>query len=291
MRKKRNAFLYRECEKCGIAAHIFPTLVCLIALLCLTPFSAYANDHLIVGGSGNNLAGIELLARAFHRIHPDVVIDVPASLGSTGGIRAAAEGAVSLGLISRPLRRAERDLGLTVVAYARTAIVIGVNATVPDSEITSGELLDIYAGKKTVWQNGREIIVFLRDAGDSTTDLLKAMIPGFTEVYRESQREKRWITLYTDQDMNKMIVATPYSIGFSDTGSIATEYLPIKILALNGIFPSPKNILEGKYPLVKTLSFVFMESRLSAAAKAFVDFVRSREAARILRQHGYLAVD
>jgi len=288
---KRNAFLCRECEQHCIAAHSFLPLVSLIALLCLTPLSAYANDHLIIGGSGNNLAGIELLARAYHRIHPDVVIDVPASLGSTGGIHAAAEGAVSLGLTSRPLRRSEEHLGLTVVPYARTAIVVGVNAQVPDSEITSGELLDIYAGKKTLWQNGREIIVFLRDAGDSTTDLLSATIPGFTEVYRESQREKRWITLYTDQDMNKMIVATPYSIGFSDTGSIVTEHLPIKILALNGIFPSPKNILEGKYPLVKTLSFVFVRRRLSPTAKAFIDFVRSREATRILTQHGYLAVD
>jgi phosphate transport system substrate-binding protein len=219
------------------------------------------------------------------------VIDVPASLGSIGGIRAAAEGAVSLGLISRPLRKSEEDLGLTVVPYARTALVIGVNAEVPVEKITSGELLDIYAGKKTLWQNGREIIVFLRDSGDCSTDLLKAAIPGFAEVYDESQRDKRWIALYTDKDMNKMIVNIPSSIGFSDTGSIVTEDLPIKILAFNGIFPSPENILRGKYPLVKTLSFVFVESKLSSASKAFIAFTRSREGKGILSNHGYFPAD
>jgi phosphate transport system substrate-binding protein len=289
MRMMTKGLSYRKSERHRIARYFF--FFFLFALQFLVLVSAYAADHLIVGGSGNNLAGMELLARIYQENHPDLVIDVPASLGSTGGIRAAAEGAVSLGLISRPLRESEKDLGLTVVPYARTALVIGVNAKVPDSEITSGELLDICSGRKTSWQDGSEIIVLLRDPGDSTTDLMKAAIPGFAEVYDESRRERRWITLYTDQDMNKMIVNTPYSIGFSDTGSIATEHLPIKTLAFNGIFPSPENILRGKYPLVKTLSFVFVKSRLSPAAKDFIAFTRSREGRRILRNHGYVPAD
>ncbi|MBI4590698.1 MAG: hypothetical protein HY725_17875 [Candidatus Rokubacteria bacterium] len=49
-------------------------------------------DPLVFAGSGSNLAPIRLLTQAFGRVRPEIRIDVPASIGSTGGIRAAAGG-------------------------------------------------------------------------------------------------------------------------------------------------------------------------------------------------------
>lgn len=269
----------------------FVVLFFLLVFLVAAPRSAYTGENLAIAGSGTNLAGIRILTKAFKKLHPDIPIDVPASLGSAGGIRAVAEGAVSIGLISRPLRTSEENMGLAIVSYAKTAVVIGVNADVPDTEISSRELLDIYKGKKTLWQNGHEIIVLLRDSADSTTDLLRARIPGFREIYDECQRTQRWITLYTDQDMNNTIVKTPSSVGLSDVGSITANHLPIKILKLNGFFPSPENVLNGRYPLVKTLSFVYVKSKVSRGAKIFMDFAQSKGGIRILRENGYLPPD
>src|ERR1700704_6586574 len=67
-----------------------------------------AAPPLIFAGSGTNLPITRLLVEAFRQHHPENSIEVPASLGSTGGIRAVADGVIALGLISRPLKSQEQ---------------------------------------------------------------------------------------------------------------------------------------------------------------------------------------
>lgn len=243
---------------------------------------------LTFAGSGTNLPITRLLVEAFGRVRPGIRIEVPASIGSLGGIRAAADGAVALGLISRPLKAEEKGLGLTVLPYARTAIVIGVHPTVADDGITFAELVQIYQGTKTRWKDGREIIVLTREPGDSSIEVLAREIPGFKEVYDESQRVRRWLTLFTDQEMLAALVKTPQAIGLADLGAITSGRLPVKALKVNGLPPTPDTVLEGRYPLVKTLAFVYRSDRLPAEARAFLEFVRSREGEKILKANGYL---
>lgn len=59
-------------------------------------------------------------------------------------------------------------MGLTVVPYAQTAIAISTHPTVAQDGITSSELIQIYKGTKSQWQDGQEIIVLTREAGDSS---------------------------------------------------------------------------------------------------------------------------
>jgi phosphate transport system substrate-binding protein len=246
---------------------------------------------LIVAGSGSNLPITRLLAEAFRRARPEITIEVPASIGSTGGIRAAAEGAVALGVISRPLRDQEKGLGLAVLPYARTAVVIGAHPTVAEDGITSDDLVEIYKGTKTRWKDGREIVVLTREPGDSSIEVLEGAIPGFKAAYAESHRAKRWTVVFTDQEMNRLMARTPSAIGLSDVGAITAERLPLKTLKVNGVLPSPENVLSGRYPLVKTLAFVYRQDRLPAGATAFLDFVRSRQGGQILKANGYLPGD
>ena len=246
---------------------------------------------LTLAGSGSNLPISRLLAEAFRPTHPEITIDIPASIGSTGGVRAAAEGAIAVGLISRPLRDREKGLGLTVVPYARTAAVIGAHPSVADDGITFEDLVNIYSATKSRWKDGREIVVLTREPGDSSIEVLERVVPGFREAYAESQKAKRWTTLLTDQEMNKVLASTPYALGLSDMGAITAERLPIKVLRVNGVPPTPKNVRSGRYPLVKTLAFVFLQENLPAGARAFLEFVRSREGRKILEANGYLPGD
>jgi phosphate transport system substrate-binding protein len=242
---------------------------------------------LIFAGSGTNLAITKLLADAFMRTRRDVAIEVPPSIGSTGGIQAAAAGSVTVGLVSRPLKDAEK--GLTVVPYARSAIVLGAHPTVPDDEITLDDLIGIYRGTKVRWRNGREIVVLTRQPTDSGIEVLEREVQGFREVYAESQRAKRWITLFTDQDMNQQLVKTPDAIGLLDLGIIHAERLSVKALRVNGVPPTDQTVQSGKYSLVKTLAFAFREGTLPAGAKAFLDFVQSKPGQQILHSNHYVS--
>lgn len=180
-------------------------------------------------------------------------------------------------------------MGLTVVPYARTGIVIGVHPSVVDDGITSKELIQIYQGTKSRWQDDQKIVVLTREPGDSSLAVLEQKIPEFKQVYAESQRIKRWTTLYTDQEMSQTLEKTPYAIGISDLGAITTGQLPIKALKIDGIYPTLKNLTSGKYSLVRSLSFVFLQDKLPAKAKTFLDFVQSNEGKKILKANGYLA--
>lgn len=249
------------------------------------------SSPLIIAGSGTAQPSIRPLAEAFSRMHPDIKIDIPPSLGSAGGIRAAAEGAIAVGLASRPLREAEKGWGLTVLPYARTIVVIAAHPTVADEGVTLEGLVQIYRGTKSRWKDGREIIVLTREPGNSSLLVLEEEIPGFKEAYAESQRAQRWAIMYTYEEMVRVLARTPYAIGLADMGAITSQRLPIKALSVNGVPPTPENVRNGKYPLVKTMAFVFSRDKLAAKAKAFMDFVRSREGGKILRANGYLPAE
>lgn len=278
----------------------FPVLGCgLLLVLLAAPLiplvpvwaSQAPSGSQVFAGSGSNLAITRLLADAFTRVRPEIKIEIPASIGSIGGIRAAADGAIAVGLTSRPLLEHEKGWGLTVVPYARTAVVIAAHPSVADDGISFEDLVQIYKGTRSHWKDGREIIVLTREPRDSSIGVLERAIPGFKEAYTESQRARRWFTFYTDQEMSRALARTPYAIGVSEFGAITVERLPIKALKVNGVFPTPESVAGGRYPLVKTLAFVFRKETLPTEARAFLDFVRSKEGKRILKSNGLLPVE
>lgn len=246
---------------------------------------------IVVAGSGSNLPAARILRAAFRRVRPDVAVEVPESLGSKGGIRAAAEGAIALGLVSRPLSAAEQQLGLTVKPYARTAVVLAAHPAVPDDGLTLEELVQIYRGVRTRWRDGRDIVVLTREPGDSSIEVLQRVVPGFREAYADSQAARRWMTLVTDQAMNRAVMSTPLALGLSDTGAIHGDKLTVKALRVNGVTPRAEHVLAGRYPLVKRLDFVYRADRLTPSARAFLDFASSRAGRAALRAYGYLPAE
>ncbi len=247
--------------------------------------------HVTVAGSGSNLASARLLAEAFRKVRPDILVNIPASLGTKGGIRAAAEGAVALGLVSRELEGPETTLGLAFRTYARTAIVLGAHPTVADDGLTSRDVVEIYRGSKTRWRDGREIVVLTRQAGESSIEVMFREIKEFKAAYQESDRVKRWATFFTDQEMDRALTATPYALGLSDLGTVRTERLHIKILKVDGALPTVDDVRAGRYRLVKPLAFVYLPGRLPAAAQAFMAFALSKDGQRALLANGYIPAD
>lgn len=196
-----------------------------------------------------------------------------------------------MGLVSRELKGEEKELGLTVTPYARTGVVFGVNAEVSESETTFEDIVAIYRGTKSSWKDGREIIVLTREPGDSSIELLAGTVPGFSEAYAESWKARRWTALFTDQAMEKALRKVPNAIGFADMGYARAEASGIKALSINGVSPTLESLSSGKYPFVKTLSFVYLGDGLPEEARLFIEYARSEEAANIMRDAGYLPAE
>jgi phosphate transport system substrate-binding protein len=251
--------------------------------------AGHAPGSLVFAGSGPNLAVTRNLAEAFTGRRPDVRIEIPSSLGSTGGIRAAADGAITVGLVSRPLRASEKGLGLTVLPYARSPIVLAVHPTVAEDAITADDLVRIYQGTKTRWGDGSEIVLLTREPGDSGIEALESEIPAFKNAHVACRQARRCTTFFTEQEMIHTLAERPRTLGLTDQGAIRAEGVLVKSLAFNGVRPTPEEIQRGRYALVRTLAFVFRKEQLPAAAAAFMAFVRSQEGEKILRADGYIS--
>lgn len=262
-------------------------LASVVGVLFMTPLPACAVE-IIVAGSGSCLAIVQVLAKEFTRRNPDITVSVPHSMGSVGGLKAAAEGAIDIGLVSRPLKQEEELLNLAYRPFARAIVVLAVHPGVAENTITGRELVDIYAGKKSRWKNGRTIVVLTREPQDSSIMVLRNNVKGFAKIYEESWRGKLWTTLFTYQSMHHYLEKTPDSLGISDLGSIAIEKLKTKPLAYDGVTPNVVNVKNGRYPLSLPYAFVYRPRSLKLEAKAFLDFVSSAQGRNILRKYEYV---
>lgn len=253
------------------------------------PADPAATAPLVLAGCNANIAVTRLLARAFTQGHPDVSIQLK-TVGSTNGVALAAAGAVELGLVSRPLRDEEAGLGLTFIPYARTAVIIGAGPDAPDTTLSAADLLSLYRGTRLTWSNGREVAFLAREEGDSSVSSLKEAMPGFAEAYAEGANTRHWTILYSEPTMHEALLMYPFALGLSDLGTATIERLPIKMLAIDGVAPTPENVASGRYPFVKTLAFVWRDGSLPDSARAFVNFVLSSHGAGLLKAHGYLPI-
>lgn len=132
--------------------------------------AADRSSALVLAGSGSNLPLTRALALAFVDRDRGAKIVVAESIGSAGGVRAAHEGSIDVGLVSRPLSEQESKLDLAVTPYARVPVVVAANSTAPDACVASGNLAGMWSGQGETarWSDGSPVIVLQRERGDSS---------------------------------------------------------------------------------------------------------------------------
>jgi len=255
----------------------------------LLPVSAAAETVVKIGGTGTALGSMRLLGDAYEKKHPGVKVQVIPSLGSIGGIKSVLEGVLDLGVSSRLLKEDELKAGAVPTEYARTPFFFVANHKVDKSGLTIGELESIYLGKTHLWPDNTRIRLVLRPETDQDTRLVKSISPGMARAVDVALAREGMILAATDVESDETVAKTPGALGASTLTQLMTGKLPMKMLSFNGVKPSLKAIADGTYPLQKTLWLVTVPNT-SAAARQFVEFVRSPAGRKILANSGNLAV-
>jgi phosphate transport system substrate-binding protein len=255
----------------------------------LLPLPLLAQETIRIGGTGTGLGTVTLLASAFQRKYPDLKIRIMPSIGSSGAIKATAQGALDIGLNGRPLNAQEAALGLVVTDYARTPFVFVVRKDVPVHGLTSKELVRVYAGEMQEWPNGEWVRVVLRPASDADTIIARGISPEMSAALDSALSREGMLMAATNQESNALIDKTAGSIGFSTLAQIMTEKHPVKALAIDGVGPKMNSRANKHYPFMKTLSLL-TKPNPPRAVQRFVDFVRSPEGAAILQKTGNIPV-
>lgn len=259
--------------------------IIIILFFTLSASRAYAQEFKI-GGTGAGLAIMRLLANAFENQQPDATITVLPSLGSSGGIKAVAAGAVQLAVSSRDLRKKEREQGLKAVEFGRTPFVFAVSARSKVENITLAQLVDIYSGKTTRWPDGSKIRIVLRPVSDGDSKMLRSMSPAMEKAKKQAEGRRGMLFAVTDQDAQGNLERISGALGATSLGQIVAERRHLKALSFEGVEPSPHNLSNGSYPYAKHM-FLITSPKSPAIARRFVEFVSSKEGRGILSRTGY----
>ena len=247
-----------------------------------------AADTVRINGTGAALGGLEAVAEAYMKAHPDSRISImrPA-LGGGGSVKALQAGALDLAVSARPLKEGERAQGLVLREYAKAPLVIAVakdNKRI--AGLTLAELADIYAGRTRTWRDGSPLRLILRQPSDADTLLLRAISPEMDAAVAAALARKGMVTAMTDQECADFLEKTPGAVGTSSLALIVSENRALRPLPINGVEPSVQAYAEGRYPYAKTL-YLVMGPHPSEAARNFADFLRSPAGHATLRRNGY----
>jgi len=250
----------------------------LIVFLILTVYFIYSQtgDKVVVGGTGANQDLLRDLAEQFMDTNKGILIEVPDSIGSSGGIKGVIDGQLEIARVSRALRDKEKVEGIKYRKFALCPIVFATNLSVAVKNLKTEDIINIYNGKLKNWKelggSDLEIAVIGREEGDSSRSTIEEVYPDFKKVkYRDD------ITIVNkDQDMIRKLKIKKGAIGFGTLSNMKDGKL--NILSVNNLKPGAKN-----YNIINAFAFVYFDNKISANAKKFLDYVYGENGKEIIK--------
>jgi phosphate transport system substrate-binding protein len=238
-------------------------------------------DSLKVGGTGTATELLRILGTAFTH-QSGVTVEVVPSLGSSGAIRAAADGVLDVAVSGRALKRDEIGNGLSIALTARTPFVFATSHPAPNA-LRSARIAEVYSTIKATWSDGSALRIILRPRSESDTALMGELFPGLAAALEAARQRSDVPVAATDQDNADLAEETPGSLIGSTLAQIVTEKRRLRPIALDGVEPTIENFESGAYPYAKALHFV-VGATANPLVKHFVAFLRSPEGQKALRQ-------
>jgi phosphate transport system substrate-binding protein len=248
---------------------------------------AGAQELVRLCGTGDSQDLLRKIAAVFAKANPGVAVQVPDSIGSDGGVKAAAAGECEIGRVARPLKDKEKELNLVYKVFAYSPVLLVVNTDVTVNELTGKQIVDIYSGKVTSWGEvggiPAKITVVNREAKDSSRNQLNEGIPGFKAIEKPVGMVAK-----TTPEAVETLMKTTKAIGYLPAAM--AKDMPLKVLKVDGVAPTPASVVEGKYPVVSPFGLVW-KGELKGAAARFIDFLKSPDAKKIIIDYGIVPAD
>ncbi len=225
----------------------------------------------------------ELLAERYLAEHPQSPpINVQGG-GSSAGVQAALSGSAEIGMSSRWLREEEKGLEAMVMAWDAIAII--VHPSNPLSDLTLEQVREIFAGRVDNWSSlgGEEwpITVVTREEGSGTRGAFEELAMGEERITLSALRQD------SNGAVRVMVAGNPGAIGYISLG-LADER--VKVLSIEGVYPSPEEVRRKEYGLVRPFLFL-VKGEPKGLAKEFIDYVLSPQGQEILEGEGLVRAE
>ncbi len=255
-------------------------VACLLVLALAFPGNAGATEPVRVGGTGAALGALTRLGEQASASEPNIRIEVMASLGSRGGIRAIIDNAVDIAVLQRSLTAAEREGGLQEGACATTPFVF-VSSRPQPAGLRTQHIPGFFADLAPTWPDGSPLRVILRSRDGSTLQTLIRFNPGIEEAFLAASRRRGMPLGVTDQENAELAQRTEGSLAMMTLLQLRSERLALNPLAVDGIHPAT----DPAYPIRNRFCLVLRAEPRAGTAR-FVAHVRSPAGQALLRSLG-----
>ena len=240
-------------------------------------------DTLRIGGTGGAIGLMTRLAKPFAE-RSGVTLEVVRSLGSGGGIRAAAEDAIDVAVAGRSLSDAEKAQGLTEAAIVRTPFVFATSSHGPTA-MTAAEIVGIYANPITHWPDGTRVKAILRPKAEDDNAVMASHIPGIANGLAAARARGELPVATTDLDNAALAEGLEGSFIGATYTQMVTERRDLRLIAIDGVAPALEALKNGRYRYDKVLRIV-VRTKMTAPVRAFLDFLHSDAGIQALRDAG-----
>jgi phosphate transport system substrate-binding protein len=240
------------------------------------------SGKLIVEGSGDSQELLRSIARRFVALHPGTDIEIPDGIGSRGGIESVLGNKVQLARASRPLNEREHSKGLFYRIFAKSPVAFATNPESRLNSLSAEQIVGIYSGKFVNWKQlggaASKIYPLGRESTDPGRTVVTEHIPGLGNIKNPTSK-----TYYTASGIVEDIARHEGTIGYASMAMVKKTGL--KVLKVDDVYPLTMNVRNGTYKMVIPLAIVY-RGNINPLAQAFVDFLYSREAQKIIIHYG-----
>jgi phosphate transport system substrate-binding protein len=230
-------------------------------------------------------------AEIYMGAHPGRTIAVTGG-GSGTGIAALINGTTDIAQSSRPMADKEKAgiqaaTGAPVEEHvvARDGVTVYVHPSNPVASLTMEQLAGIYTGAITNWKDlggpDRPITLYGRENSSGTYVFFKEHVLGGKDFAPATQ------TLPGTAAVVNAVTRDENGIGY---GGIAygggVRHVPVAKAGAAPVEAKEETILDGSYPLSRPL-YWYLTKRTPAAAREFLDWVKSPEGQAHVKDVGY----
>ncbi len=270
----------------------------MIAGFCVAVVGIYAAASLAVKeivinpGKQLSLGGVDAVAAAFTK-KTGVVVNM-AKVGGCGfTVKGVSSGSLNAGAMCCPATKDETGkLGFVDSAIGRDAIQFIVAAANPVKNLTTQQLRDIYQGKIKNWKevggHDAPIKPYAHIMCGNREEVMRQYLTGVRNpktgtITIDNRKFAPWVTNIKDEtDVCKTVAADPNGIAPVSRSMVEGA---VKVLAVDGVMPTPETIANETYPVVRYLHIV-TKGYPQGALRQFIDFAKSREGQAILARQG-----
>jgi phosphate transport system substrate-binding protein len=271
----------------------------LLALFLLLPVAAGCGGSrpsaVTVKGSDTMVILGQRWAENYMAAHPGAAIQVTGG-GSGTGIAALINGTTEICQASRPMKDEERKQiadkygrAVTEIVVARDGLSVYAAETNPVTELTLGQLKDIYTGRITDWSQvggpKSPITLYGRENSSGTYEYFKEHVLEKADFAATVQ------TLPGTAAVVNAVAKDPGGIGYGGAAYAkgVKEIAVKRDAATPGVLPTAATIRDGSYPISRALYF-YLRGEPQGAGKRFIDYVLSAEGQKVVTEVGYFPV-